>query len=114
MTQPSERPKFLLRKSARETVEEFLYILSGKAELEADDQNYDLGPGDFAGFTAPSVGHHLKNIGDTDLIYLSGGERREFELADFPRHNKRMARIGAEVTIFSTDSSHTFQIPTKK
>src|SRR6267142_2807777 len=151
MPQPSERPKFLLRKSDRESIpeetsqhpmnpnseihgwslsdlcglqrvglhlirippgkesfifhkhhleEEFLYVLSGKAGLEADDQTYELGPGDFVGLAAPSVGHHLKNPGDTDLVYLSGGERREFELADFPRHNKRMARLGREVTIF--------------
>ena len=40
----------------------------------------------------PSVGHNLRNPFDEDLVYMMGGERREFEIADFPRLNKRLIR----------------------
>jgi len=35
----------------------------------------DSEAGDFMGFPAPSVGHHLRNPFDADLIYLMGGDR---------------------------------------
>lgn len=40
------------------------------------------------GFPTPSVPHHLRNIGDEDLVYLVGGENLEVEVADFPRLKK--------------------------
>ena len=40
----------------------------------------------------PSVGHNLRNPFDENLVYMMGGERREFEIADFPRLNKRLIR----------------------
>jgi uncharacterized cupin superfamily protein len=51
------------------------------------------------GFPTPSVAHHLKNPFDEDLVYIMGGERREVEIADFPRLEKRMFRNGQNVQI---------------
>lgn len=69
--------------------EEFVYIISGRAIAEIDDRTYEVGPGDFMLFTAPSVGHHLRNPFETELVYLMGGESREVEIGEFPRLGKR-------------------------
>lgn len=74
--------------------EEFFYILSGRGKALIDDEEYEIGPGDFMGFTTPSVAHHITNTSDEDLVYLVGGERRPFELALYPRLKKTLVRQG--------------------
>ena len=69
--------------------EEFVYIISGRGIAEIDDETYEVAPGDFMLFTAPSVGHHLRNPFETDLVYLMGGGNREVEIGEFPRLKKR-------------------------
>ncbi len=91
--------------------EEWMYVLSGRGIAEIGDAQHEVGPGDFLGFPTPSVGHHLRNPFSEDLVYLSGGERREMEVADFPRHNKRMVRVGPNVTLCPLDQVETFTIP---
>jgi uncharacterized cupin superfamily protein len=75
---------------AHERDEEFIYILSGRGRAEIDDEIYEVGPGDFMGFPAPSVGHHLTNPYDKDLIYLMGGESSGFDIGIFPRLGRRL------------------------
>ena len=65
--------------------EEFLYILSGRGIADIDGREVEVGAGDFLGFKVPSVAHHLRNPFEEDLVYLMGGERRDYEIADFPR-----------------------------
>lgn len=79
--------------------EEWLYILSGRALALIDDVEYAVAAGDFIGFPAPSVAHHLRNPGPDDLVYLVGGENRENEIADFPKLGKRIVRRGKEVEV---------------
>jgi len=86
--------------------EEFLYILSGRGIAEIDGQDYEVGPGDFMGFgTSPPVAHHLRNPFSEDLVYLSGGERRQHEIAEFPKLGKTMVRAGSAVSVFETASA---------
>jgi uncharacterized cupin superfamily protein len=80
--------------------EEFLYILSGRGIAELGDESVEVGPGDFMGFPTPSVAHHLRNPFQEDLVYISGGERRRMEVADFPRIGKRLVRIGMQLTLY--------------
>ena len=84
--------------------EEFLYILAGRGIAEIDDGEFEVGPGDFMGFPTPSVGHHLRNPFDEDLVYLMGGEHRDAEVADFPRQRKRFFRSGESVSIVDYDA----------
>ena len=51
-----------------------------------------LGPGDFLGFRTPGCAHHIKNPFGEDLVCLMGGERREIEIAEFPRLGMRLIR----------------------
>jgi uncharacterized cupin superfamily protein len=87
--------------------EEWLYILSGRGIAEIDGEEHEVGAGDFMGFPAPSVAHHLRNPFDEDLVYLMGGERKEVEIADFPRLNKRMVRRGTNISIHPLDSAES-------
>jgi uncharacterized cupin superfamily protein len=73
--------------------EEWIYVLSGTCTLEIDDAEFEMGPGDFAGFPTPPavspVAHHMRNDGTQPLIILMGGEAHDVEIADFPRLGKR-------------------------
>jgi uncharacterized cupin superfamily protein len=85
--------------------EEWIYVLSGRAIALIDDAEYEVAAGDFIGFPAPSVAHLMRNPGPEDLVYLSGGENREFEVADFPRLGKRMVRRGNHIDIYDASDA---------
>ena len=88
--------------------EEWLYILSGRAIAEIDGEEPEVGPGDFIAFPTPSVPHHLKNPFDRDLVYLMGGENREFDIADFPRLGKRMVKSGEKFEVYDSPNAKPF------
>ena len=69
---------------SQQTEEEFIYVISGCGILAADDVETEIGPGDFIGFSRPSVAHLVRNPYKEDLICLMGGENKEAEVADFP------------------------------
>jgi len=76
--------------------EEFFYILSGRGVATIDGKRFEVGPGDFMAFPTPSVPHILSNPNDEDLVYLVGGERRAFEIGDFPGIGKVLIRDGGK------------------
>ncbi len=80
--------------------EEWIYVLSGRALALIDDVEYEIAAGDFIGYPAPSVAHLMRNPGPEDLVYLSGGESREFDVAEFPKLGKRMVRVGQRIDIY--------------
>src|SRR3954468_672 len=79
--------------------EEWIYVLSGRAITLIDDVEYEVGAGDFIGFPAPSVAHLMRNPSGNDLVYLTGGENREHDVAEFPKLGKRMIRNGKDVQV---------------
>jgi uncharacterized cupin superfamily protein len=74
--------------------EEWVYILSGRGIAEIDGVDYDVGPGDFMGFPAPSVAHLLKNRSGEELVYLMGGEDQPIDVVDYPQLAKRYLLLG--------------------
>jgi len=72
--------------------EEFLYVLAGRGVAEIGDRTYEVGPGDFMGFPAPSEGHSLKNPFDEDLVYLMVGERNANDVVHYPRIRRSMLK----------------------
>ncbi|MGZ3442793.1 MAG: cupin domain-containing protein [Polyangia bacterium] len=88
--------------------EEWVYILSGRGVAEIDGVEHEVGAGDFMGFATPSVAHHLRNAGEVELIYLCGGESREYEVADFPKQGRRMIRRGKSVDIYRIADAKPF------
>ena len=91
--------------------EEWLYILSGCGIAEIDSEEIEVGPGDFMAFPAPSMPHHLKNPFDQDLVYLMGGENREFDIAEFPRLGKRMVKSGGNFDVYDMSNAKPFGPP---
>ena len=87
--------------------EEWVYLLEGKALSDIDGDAQEVGPGDFIAYPA-GVAHTLKNIGDGDLVYLMGGERAAVEIADFPRHGKRILRSGERTEFISDDACELY------
>ncbi len=82
--------------------EEWIYILQGQGVVEIDGVEHLVGPGDFIGFPTPSPPHQLRNPFPKSLVCLLGGERKEIEIADFPREGKRMFRRGEHMEVYDT------------
>ena len=72
--------------------EEFLYVLAGRGIAEIGDSSFEVGPGDFMGFPAPSPAHCLKNPYAEDLVYLMGGERNAADVVHYPRIRRSMIK----------------------
>jgi uncharacterized cupin superfamily protein len=106
---PTGKESFVYHSHHRE--EEWIYVISGRGVAEIDDEEFEVAAGDFMGFPAPSVGHHLRNPYDEDLIYLMGGENLDVEISDFPRLGKRMLRRGQNVEIYDTSDAQSFGNP---
>jgi len=89
---------------SHETEEEFCYVLSGRGLAEVGDESFEVGPGDFLGFPAGGPAHHMRNTGAEDLVYLSGGEQRDIEIADFPRLGKRLVRMRKDALVYDVSA----------
>jgi len=73
--------------------EECLYILSGRSRLTLGGETFPVAAGDFVGFpAADSPAHGLFDDGTEPLVYLVMGERREHDVADYPKRGKRLYR----------------------
>ncbi len=72
----------------RHAEEEWVYILEGEGESDIDDVVERVG-------YPAGVAHTLRNVGGGDLVDLMGGEQLAVEIADFPRHARRLLRAGA-------------------
>lgn len=103
---PPGKESFVYHSHYRE--EEWIFVISGRGVAEIDGEEFEVGAGDFMGFPAPHVAHHLRNPGDDDLVYLVGGEVLDADIADFPRLGKRMVRRGQEVEIFDVADAEDF------
>jgi uncharacterized cupin superfamily protein len=75
-----------------EADEEFLYVLCGRGLAHIGEESFEVGPGDFMGFPAPSPAHSLSNPFDEDLVYLVGGERNAVDAVHYPRIRRSMLK----------------------
>lgn len=72
--------------------EEFILILTGTGIAKIGADVFDIGPGDFMGFPAPSPAHSLHNNSDTDLVYLMGGECAAVDVVHYPDIARSMVK----------------------
>lgn len=72
--------------------EEFLYVLEGRGIAEIGDESFEVGPGDFMGFTAPSAPHTLTNPFQEVLVYLMAGEHNPDDVVHYPRIRRTMIK----------------------
>ena len=107
MRVPPGKESFVYHSHYRE--EEWIYVLSGRGVAEIDGEEHELVVGDFVGFPAPQVPHHLRNPSEEeDLVYLVGGEVLDVDVADFPRLGKRMVRRGQDVEVYDVSDIKGF------
>jgi uncharacterized cupin superfamily protein len=100
---PPGRESFVAH--AHSLQEEFLYILEGSGIAEIGAHRVPVGPGDYLGFPIDGTPHHLHNVGDSDLVYLMGGERTEVEVAYFPTLGKIAVAHGPDTSFFDQDAA---------
>jgi uncharacterized cupin superfamily protein len=91
--------------------EEWIYVVSGRAILDDGDAQHELAAGDFVAFPTPSQPHQLRNPYGEDVVYLSGGERAQIDVTDFPRQGKRVVRIGQRATVYELDTGEPLPFP---
>ena len=91
--------------------EEWIYVLAGRGVAQIDGRDYEMRPGDFVGFPAPSVAHKMTNPFEDELVYLMGGESLDHEVADFPALGKRMLRMGDKLEIYDLADGKPFFDP---
>ena len=103
---PPGKESFATHDHARQ--EEFIFILDGTGRLTLGKEEIDLGPGDFVGFPTDGTPHNLLNSGQTDLVYLMGGEGGDIEVARFPDAGKLMVMTGDTIRLFDEDAAETF------
>lgn len=72
--------------------DEAVYILSGRAKLILDEEEFELGPGDFVGLPAKGPAHVFQNPGPEPLRALVVGQRLAHDVGDYPRLGKRLYR----------------------
>ncbi len=72
--------------------EEFIYVVSGRGIADIGEESFEVGPGDFMGFPAPSPAHSLHNPYEQDLYYLMGGERNAADVVHYPRISRSMIK----------------------
>lgn len=80
---------------AHRGTEEFVFILAGRGRALIGAAEHDVGPGDYLGFPIDGTPHHLRNVGDDDLVFLQGGERAALDVVDFPTLGKVSVSSGA-------------------
>jgi len=74
--------------------DECVYILSGKATVTIDENDYEVGAGDFIGYQAGGLPHTMKNTGSEILRCIVVGQRLTHDVGDYPRLGKRLYRNG--------------------
>lgn len=83
---PAGRESFMPH--AHQFQEEFIFILEGQGEVDISGKRAPVGPGDFVGFPTDGAAHQLHNTGETDLLYLMGGESGKGDIVEFPSVKK--------------------------
>ena len=105
MRVPAGKESFIYHSQERE--EEWIYIISGHGVAEIEEEEFEVGPGDFMGFPT-GVAHHLRNPYEQELVYLVGGENVDIEVANFPRLGRRIIRKEGDVQVYRTSEATGF------
>jgi len=96
------------------TEDEWFYIIKAGPDTRivlhdpsTEPREETIQPGEFYGFPAARKTAHTFKTGDTELVYLAGGSRKELEVIHYPGHGKRIVldRTGA-VPSWTIDEAH--------
>jgi uncharacterized cupin superfamily protein len=70
--------------------DEAVYVLSGRARARIGCKSFDIKPGDFIGFRKGGVAHVMTNSDDETLRCIVVGERRDYDVVDYPHVQTRL------------------------
>lgn len=70
--------------------DEAVYVLSGQGELDIGGNRFRAKAGDFIGYRKRGLPHVMTNCGDESLRCLVVGERRAYDVVDYPRKRTRL------------------------
>ncbi len=85
--------------------EEGLFVMSGRAQVRADDGLHEVGPGDFVSF-APGDAHQLINHTGEPFVYLAFSVGRRPDVTEYPDSHKVHVTWGTDQSAaFKNDSA---------
>lgn len=94
--------------------EEWVFVVSGTAEVRLDDEAHRLGPGGFVAFPPGGSAHAVANpSAGEELVCLTGGENAPAEIIDFPGAGQRLVRSGATLDSAPADGFTPFDFFSK-
>ena len=91
--------------------EEWVFVISGEADVRLGEQTHRLVAGDFAAFPPGGPAHSVRNAGTGDLSCLMGGHAVPNEVIDFPDLEKRVVRTGAGLAQAPITAFAPFEAP---
>jgi uncharacterized cupin superfamily protein len=77
------------------TNEEAIYVLAGKGTMRLDDEEFEVGPGDYIALPPEGPNHQLINSGSEDLDYLCLSTMIHPDITLFPDSDKVIAFAGS-------------------
>ena len=77
------------------TNEEAIYVLAGKGTMRLDDEEFQVGPGDYIALPPEGPNHQLINNGSDDLEYLCLSTMIHPDITLFPDSDKVIAFAGS-------------------
>lgn len=77
------------------TNEEAIYVLAGKGTIRLEDQEFEVGPGDYIALPPEGPNHQLINTGVEDLDYLCISTMIHPDITLFPDSDKVIAFAGS-------------------
>ncbi len=79
-----------------ESTDEWVYLLSGQAEVRLGHDWHRIGAGDFIAHPAGGPAHVMRAL--TEVSYLMGGQRDSDDVVTYPEHGMRLTSTGFEKT----------------
>ncbi len=77
------------------TNEEAIYVLAGKGTMRLDDEEFEVGPGDYIALPPEGPNHQLINSGSEDLDYFCLSTMIHPDITLFPDSDKVIAFAGS-------------------
>ena len=94
--------------------EEWVFVVSGDADVRLGEEHHALGAGDFVAFPSGGPAHSVRNSGSADLVCLMGGHRVPAKIIDCPELGKRVTFTDEGFAVADMSAFRPFEPPRPK